>query len=186
MDDGHLWHCINWDKYLIYSKIACTVHFLLMNFFNYELTDVVVLFTSYNLVGEFAHKVASLKEHLGNQLLSVVESFRKKNTEMKKDRYIWWERELQNSFKETFQSTFCTDFCEYCYYHHHHHHHHHHHCRHCLSDLLIENWVVRLSSSKLFYPLQPMLPLPGFIVLSLSVWLPLFCQVVLFTIFQCP
>lgn len=37
-------------------------------------------------VGEFAHKVASLKEQLGNQLLSVVESFRKKNTEMKKDR----------------------------------------------------------------------------------------------------
>lgn len=38
------------------------------------------------LVGEFAHKVATLKEQLGNQLLSVVESFRKKNTEMKRDR----------------------------------------------------------------------------------------------------
>ncbi|CAH3045244.1 unnamed protein product [Porites lobata] len=37
-------------------------------------------------VGEFAHKVATLKEQLGNQLLSVVESFRKKNTEMKRDR----------------------------------------------------------------------------------------------------
>lgn len=37
-------------------------------------------------VGEFAHKVASLKEQLANQLLSVVESFRKKNLEMKKDR----------------------------------------------------------------------------------------------------
>ncbi|KAL9978747.1 hypothetical protein ACROYT_G016302 [Oculina patagonica] len=37
-------------------------------------------------VGEFAHKVAALKEQLGNQLLSVVESFRKKNSEMKKDR----------------------------------------------------------------------------------------------------
>ena len=45
-------------------------------------------FTS-NLVGEFAHKVASLKEQLGNQLLSVVESFRKKNSEMKKDRYTY-------------------------------------------------------------------------------------------------
>ena len=40
------------------------------------------------LVGEFAHKVATLKEQLGNQLLSVVESFRKKNTEMKRDRYL--------------------------------------------------------------------------------------------------
>lgn len=37
-------------------------------------------------VGEFAHKVATLKEQLGNQLLSLVESFRKKNSEMKKDR----------------------------------------------------------------------------------------------------
>nr|XP_058949181.1 uncharacterized protein LOC131776985 [Pocillopora verrucosa] len=37
-------------------------------------------------VGEFTHKVASLKEQLGNQLLSLVESFRKKNLEMKKDR----------------------------------------------------------------------------------------------------
>ena len=48
-----------------------------------------MFFTSENLVGEFAHKVASLKEQLGNQLLSVVESFRKKNTEMKRDRYRW-------------------------------------------------------------------------------------------------
>ncbi|KAJ7392259.1 hypothetical protein OS493_013638 [Desmophyllum pertusum] len=37
-------------------------------------------------VGEFAHKVAALKEQLAHQLLYVVESFRKKNSEMKKDR----------------------------------------------------------------------------------------------------
>ena len=38
------------------------------------------------LVGDFALKVATLKEQLGNQLLSVVESFRKKKTEIKRDR----------------------------------------------------------------------------------------------------
>lgn len=37
-------------------------------------------------VGEFAYKVASAKEQLGNQLLSIVESFRKKNADMKRDR----------------------------------------------------------------------------------------------------
>ncbi len=59
---------INHDQLLIIKK--------LINF----------LFFSLILVGEFAHKVAALKEQLGNQLLSVVESFRKKNSEMKKDR----------------------------------------------------------------------------------------------------
>ena len=39
-------------------------------------------------MGEFAHKVAALKEQTGNQLLSVVESFRKRNLEMKKDRFV--------------------------------------------------------------------------------------------------
>ena len=38
------------------------------------------------LVGDFALKVATVKEKLGSQLLSVVESFRKKNTEIKRDR----------------------------------------------------------------------------------------------------
>ena len=38
------------------------------------------------LVGDFALKVATVKEQLGSQLLSVVESFRKKNTEIKRDR----------------------------------------------------------------------------------------------------
>ncbi|KAK2568449.1 hypothetical protein P5673_007490 [Acropora cervicornis] len=37
-------------------------------------------------VGDFVSKVASAKEQLGNQLLSIVESFRKKNADMKRDR----------------------------------------------------------------------------------------------------
>ena len=67
-----------------------------------------MFFTSENLVGEFAHKVASLKEQLANQLLSVVESFRKKNSEMKKDRCSTntcdKKENCKTNLKKTFQS----------------------------------------------------------------------------------
>ena len=44
--------------------------------------------------------MASLKEQLGNQLLSLVESFRKKNLEMKKDRSVSHKNPIKKSKKQ--------------------------------------------------------------------------------------
>ena len=44
--------------------------------------------------------MASLKEQLGNQLLSLVESFRKKNLEMKKDRSVFHKNPIKKSKKQ--------------------------------------------------------------------------------------
>ena len=44
--------------------------------------------------------MASLKEQLGNQLLSLVESFRKKNLEMKKDRSVFHKNPIKKRKKQ--------------------------------------------------------------------------------------
>ena len=46
---------------------------------------MMYLFT-FSVVGEFIHKVSVIKEQTGHQLLSAVESFRRKGADMKKDR----------------------------------------------------------------------------------------------------
>ena len=41
------------------------------------------------LAGEFIHKVSAIKEQNAHQLLSAVESFRRKGSDMKKDRLVF-------------------------------------------------------------------------------------------------